>query len=85
MASGRRKLAALVAGLAVVSVMLSGAPSATPADKSLDDLLFDLQLVPLEGKTPPPFELERLGDGQKVDAGRASRARPLFLYFWATW
>lgn len=84
MASGRRKLAALVAGLAVVGVMLSGAPSATPADKSLDDLLFDLQLVPLEGKTPPPFELERLGDGQKVTLA-SQKGQALFLYFWATW
>ena len=57
MSSGRRNLAALAAALAVLVVVLNGAP-ATPADKVLDDLLFDLQLVPLEGKTPPPFELE---------------------------
>jgi hypothetical protein len=83
MSNGRRKLGALAAALAVVGVMLSGAP-ATPADKTLDDLLFDLQLVPLEGKTPPPFELERLGDGQKVTL-TSQKGQALFLYFWATW
>ena len=61
--------------------------STTPvmaADKVLDDLLFDLQLVPLEGQTPPPFELERLGDGRTVTLAE-HRGRPVLLYFWATW
>jgi cytochrome oxidase Cu insertion factor (SCO1/SenC/PrrC family) len=83
MSIGRRNLAALGAALAVVVVMLSGAP-ATPADKVLDDLLFDLQMVPLEGKTPPPFELERLADGQKVSLA-SQKGQVLLLYFWATW
>jgi len=84
MSKGRRKLGALAAALAVVAVMLSDMPSATPADQALDDLLFDLQLVPLEGKTPPPFELERLGDGQKVSLA-SQKGQAHFLYFWATW
>jgi cytochrome oxidase Cu insertion factor (SCO1/SenC/PrrC family) len=83
MPSGRRNLAAVATALAVLAVVLSGAP-ATPTDKALDDLLFDLQLVPLEGKTPPPFELERLGDGQKVSLA-SQKGQALFLYFWATW
>jgi cytochrome oxidase Cu insertion factor (SCO1/SenC/PrrC family) len=83
MSIGRRNLAALIAAVAVVVVVLSGAP-ATPADKALDDLLFDLQLVPLEGKTPPPFELERLADGQKVSLA-SQKGQVLLLYFWATW
>lgn len=84
MSSGRRRHAALAAVLAVVIVMLGGTPSATPADKVLDDLLFDLQLVPLEGKTPAPFTLERLGDGQKVSLAD-HQGSPMFIYFWATW
>ena len=83
MPSGRRSFAVLAAALAVVVVGLS-ATLATPADKVLDDLLFDLQLVPLEGKTPPPFELERLADGQKVSLA-SQKGQALFLYFWATW
>jgi hypothetical protein len=67
-------------------VMLLLAGAATPvaaADKVLDDLLFELQLVPLEGR-PPAFELERLGDGKKVTLAE-HRGRPVMLYFWATW
>jgi hypothetical protein len=83
MSSGRRHLAAAATALAMLMVVLSGAP-ATPADKALDDLLFELQLVPLEGKTPPPFELEGLGDGQKVSLA-SQKGQAMFLYFWATW
>jgi hypothetical protein len=70
--------------LALLVLLLAGV--ATPvaaADKVLDDLLFDLQLVPLEGR-PPAFELERLGDGKKVTLAE-HHGRPVMLYFWATW
>jgi hypothetical protein len=69
--------------LLILVLCLSTSP-VRAADKVLDDLLFDLQLVPLEGQTPPPFELERLGDGKKVTLAE-HRGRPVFLYFWATW
>jgi hypothetical protein len=69
--------------LLILVLCLSISP-AMAADKVLDDLLFELQLVPLEGQTPPPFELERLGDGKKVTLAE-HRGRPVFLYFWATW
>jgi hypothetical protein len=71
--------------LALVTLLVAGA--ATPvaaADKVLDDLLFDLQLVPMEGQVPPPFELERLSDGKKVSLAE-HRGKPVMLYFWATW
>jgi hypothetical protein len=84
MSSGRRRQAALAAVFAVIIVVLGGTAPATPADKVLDDLLFDLQLVPLEGKTPAPFTLERLGDGKKV-ALADLQGQAIFLYFWATW
>jgi hypothetical protein len=74
------KLALLIL-MVVLSVVASPARA---ADKVLDDLLFDLQLVPLEGQTPPPFELERLGDGKKITLAE-HRGRPVLLYFWATW
>ena len=71
--------------LLILMVVLSGVASpAMAADKVLDDLLFDLQLVPLEGQTPPPFELERLSDGKKITLAE-HRGRPVLLYFWATW
>jgi hypothetical protein len=72
--------------LALVLVLMAVGVTvpATAADKVLDDLLFDLQLVPLEGQVPPAFELERYSDGKKVSLAE-HRGRPVMLYFWATW
>ena len=81
-----RRLALLVlVGLTVVA--LAGGTALAPAadkDKVLEDLLFELQLVPMAGQTPPAFELERLIDSTKVSLAEL-RGRPVLLYFWATW
>jgi hypothetical protein len=69
--------------VALLLGLLAAAP-AVAADKVLDDLLFDLQLVPMTGQVPPPFELERLDDGKKTTLAE-HRGRPVLLYFWATW
>ena len=71
--------------LALLLLLMAGttAPAAA-ANKALDDLLFELQLVPLAGQTPPAFELERLSDGKKVTLAEY-RGQPVMLYFWATW
>ena len=50
---------------------------------SLDDLLMDLQLVPLDGQAPKPFALTSL-DGRRVALADFA-GRPALLYFWATW
>lgn len=63
-------------------VMAMAATGATAAD-ALDDLLADLQLVPLGGRTPPPLALEALDGGTVALAGL--KGRPVLLYFWATW
>ena len=73
---------ALALVLVLMAVGITG--PAIAADKVLDDLLFDLQLVPLEGQVPPAFELERYSDGKKVSLVE-HRGRPVMLYFWATW
>jgi len=71
--------------LAMLLLLMAGTTTpAAAADKALDDLLFELQLVPLEGQTPPAFELERLSDGKKVTLAE-HRGQPVMLYFWATW
>ena len=72
-------------GLALVALLV-GASASAAADKDqvLDELLFDLQLIPLDGQPPPAFELERFGDGKKVTLAE-HRGRPVFLYFWASW
>ena len=70
--------------LALLLMAGVAAPVAT-ADPVLDDLLFELQLVPLEGQVAPPFELERLGGGGTKVTLAEHRGRPVMLYFWATW
>ena len=50
---------------------------------SLDDLLMDLQLLPLDGQAPKPFALSSL-DGRQVALADLA-GRPALLYFWATW
>ena len=61
-------------GVGAVAVVVAG---------SLDDLLMDLQLVPLDGRAPKPFALQSL-DGRQVALADLV-GRPALLYFWATW
>jgi len=70
----------MMVALAVLAIVLAVAP--VTAD-TLDDLLFDLQLVPLEGQAPPEFTLAGL-DGKAVSLAQL-KGRVVFLYFWATW
>ena len=83
-----RRISIALAGAVVVTTLALALGGLTPpraaADKALDNLLFDLQLIPLDGQVPPPFELERLGDGKMVTLAE-HRGRPVMLYFWATW
>ncbi len=83
--AGRRTRAghlrhAMMVALAVLAIVLAVAP--VTAD-TLDDLLFDLQLVPLEGQAPPEYTLAGL-DGKAVSLAQL-KGRVVFLYFWATW
>ena len=80
MTPGRRGIAAtLAAGLALLMLLVAPAR----ADKAMDDLMFELQLVPVD-KPAPAFELERLSDGKKVSLAEF-KGRPVLVYFWATW
>jgi cytochrome oxidase Cu insertion factor (SCO1/SenC/PrrC family) len=49
----------------------------------LDDLLRELQLVPLGGQPAKSFSLPAV-DGRRV-ALADLKGRPALLYFWATW
>jgi cytochrome oxidase Cu insertion factor (SCO1/SenC/PrrC family) len=51
--------------------------------EAIEELLFELQMVPLDGQTPPPFTLETL-TGQRVSLADF-RGQVLLVYFWATW
>jgi cytochrome oxidase Cu insertion factor (SCO1/SenC/PrrC family) len=81
-----------VVTLAAGSWLLAGLAVRTPSRivgntqvvaGSLDDLMMDLQLVPLDGQAPKPFSLASL-DGRQVALADLA-GRPALLYFWATW
>ncbi len=50
---------------------------------AIEELLFDLHLVPLDGRAPSPFTLKTL-DGQDVSLA-GLRGRAVLIYYWATW
>jgi len=58
-------------------------PHASIQADSLNDLLMDLQLIPMDGQPPRAFTLESL-DGHRVALADLA-GRPALLYFWATW
>lgn len=68
--------------VALAAISLAWRPGPLGAAE-LEDLLFDLQIIPLGGQNPPAFTLESL-DGKKVSLADY-RGKPVFLYFWATW
>ena len=77
-------MALVLATLTVMLLVVDARPAAAGGDKVLDDLLFELQLAPLDGQEPAPFELERFADGKTVTLADL-RGQAVLLYFWATW
>ena len=68
--------------LALVAACLALGQAAVGGD-AVEDLLFDLQLIPLDGQSPSAFTLEAL-DGARVSLADF-RGKVVLLYFWATW
>ena len=68
-------------GRALILSLLLVAPASAA---SMEDLLFDLELVPLDGRAPAPLSLQRLADGKTVSLSDF-KGRALLVYFWATW
>lgn len=71
-----------VAALALFAVCLFSSIGTLEA-ADLEDLLLDLQVVPLDGEPPPTFALDDL-KGKKISLSDF-RGRVVLLYFWATW
>jgi cytochrome oxidase Cu insertion factor (SCO1/SenC/PrrC family) len=70
-----------IAGLTFLVLCVWLAPTAFSA-ADLEDLLWDLQIIPLEG-VAANFGLEDL-EGRQVSLNDF-RGRAVLLYFWATW
>ncbi len=66
-----------VAVLALLTLWSAGVPALSAQE--VEDLLWDLQIVPLD-EPPPPFTLEAL-DGRRRSLAEF-RGRPVMLYFW---
>lgn len=66
--------------LVLLAVVLAAIPAV--ADK-VDDLLFDFQMVPLDGQPSHEFTLQGL-DGRPVSLSDF-RGHVVLLYFWASW
>lgn len=77
-----RGVARLLWVLGLVGAALIWTAASAGPSEDLEDLLWDLQIVPLEGD-PPPFTLADL-DGRRHSLGDLKGQAGL-LYFWATW
>ena len=69
---------AWVAAVAFMAAWSAAVPA--PAAEDLEDLLWDLQIVPLDDATPPAFTLDALDGGTRSLADCIGR--PVMLYFW---
>jgi cytochrome oxidase Cu insertion factor (SCO1/SenC/PrrC family) len=79
---GRRALALLAVLTVLGGAVGAGTHAQAQGSLDIDELLRDLQLVPLDGE-PPPFTLADL-EG-KPRALASLKGRVVLLYFWATW
>jgi hypothetical protein len=77
-----RVLAGAAPGLATVAAAVPA--RAAPAAAGLEEALASLGMVPMNGRTPPAFALERLDGGRRTTLAE-QRGRPVLLYFWASW
>ena len=71
------------AATAALALLVSLSSIASTPAAPLDDLLFDLQFVPLDGRPAPAFTLSTL-DGKDVSLSQLKDSVVL-LYFWTSW
>ena len=67
----------------VLVLALSHGTSAVAQKASLDDLMMDLGVTPLDPQAPPALSVVGL-DGNRVTLADL-KGRGLLVYFWATW
>ena len=77
-----RLTALVLVGLLALAAVVGAQPRGRGGD-ALEELLFDLYLVPLDGRAPSPFTLKTL-DGREVSL-TSLRGQAVLIYYWATW
>jgi hypothetical protein len=73
--------AGMVTVVVLAAALVSGAAAAAP-DASVEDLLWDLQIVPLDPEPAPSLALPAL-TGERVSLADR-RGRVVMLYFWVS-
>jgi hypothetical protein len=82
---GRRAFLRVLAGAAPgLATVAAAAPAGAAPEAGLEEALASLGMVPMNGRTPPAFALERLDGGRRTTLAE-QRGRPVLLYFWASW
>ena len=80
----RFAVGALVALSLAVAALATAPPAVAAGAKGpLQDMMFDLQIIPIDGPTAKPFALQNL-DGRRVSLAD-QKGKVTLLYFWATW
>ena len=80
----RAALGAVVAlSLAAAVLATVQGAAAAGAGGPVQDMMFDLQIIPLDGPAAKPFALQNL-DGHRVSLAD-QKGKVTLLYFWATW
>jgi len=78
----RKRRLWLIAFLAIVAVCLVWVPGSFAAP-DVEELIWDLQVIPLDGQDAIGFTLVSL-EGKKISLS-GLHGRAVLLYFWATW
>jgi len=80
-----RAVVGVLVALSLALASLDAAPPAAAAGATgpLQDMMFDLQIIPLDGPAAKPFALQNL-DGRRVSLAD-QKGKVTLLYFWATW
>ena len=72
-----------IVGAVLLGIALAAAIRVVFPQFGVPTLSGDFQLQPLDGETPPPWRLERIGGGYL--ASTELKGTVSLLYFWATW
>jgi len=72
----------ILTALLTLAAVVGAQPRGRSAD-ALEELLFDLYLVPLDGREPSPFTLKTL-EGRDVSLANL-RGKAVLIYYWTTW